>query len=81
MLESFLDIHGTHAAANFTLARLLLNEDEEQRAVEHFERSMKHDSEYITPSLHILLDYYRDAGRATATPIRFASASKSMSAS
>ncbi|HEX4794746.1 MAG TPA: M48 family metallopeptidase [Humisphaera sp.] len=71
MLESFLETHGTHAAANFTLARLLLNEDEEQRAVEHFERSMKHDSEYITPSLHILLDYYRDAGRdRDADPIR-----------
>lgn len=70
-LREFLGRQPDQAAANFTLARLLLNQDDDGPAAAHFEQAMRYGSEFITPSLNILLEYYRQAGRDDdADPIR-----------
>jgi Zn-dependent protease with chaperone function len=69
-LREFLSRFPQHAGANFTLGRMLLEQDDE-RAAGHVETAMKNGSEYIAPGLNMLLAYYRQTGRdAEADPIR-----------
>jgi Zn-dependent protease with chaperone function len=68
-LRAFLADHPDHAAASFELGRLLLDQDDDAAAAV-FETAMSRSSEFIAPSLSLLLDYYRSAGRdAEAAPI------------
>jgi Zn-dependent protease with chaperone function len=68
-LRAFLGDHPQHAPANFELARLLLDQDDDA-AADSFEAAMAGSSEFIGPALQMLLDYYRSAGRdAQADPI------------
>jgi Zn-dependent protease with chaperone function len=70
-LRDFLAKFPAHGDAAFTLARLLLERGEEAEAVKWFEEAMRHDSSVVAPSLGILLEHYRDAGRdREADPIR-----------
>jgi Zn-dependent protease with chaperone function len=68
-LRAFLGDHPRHAPAHFELARLLLDQDDDA-AADSFDAAMAGSSEFIGPSLQMLLDYYRSAGRdAQADPI------------
>src|SRR5688572_17399217 len=69
-LREFLSRHPDHGGANYTLGRILLEQDDEG-AAPHLEAAMKNGSEYIAPALSMLLAYYRQTGRdAEADPIR-----------
>jgi hypothetical protein len=69
LLRDFNARHPDHAAACFALGRLLLERDDEAFGP-LLENAMRHDSGYIGPSLNLMLEYYRDAGRdADADPI------------
>jgi Zn-dependent protease with chaperone function len=61
-LRDFLGKFPNHAAASFELGRLLLAQDDENATVS-LEMAISNDSDYITPSLHLMLEYYRDSGR------------------
>lgn len=61
-LRDFIAKFPNHAAASFELGRLLLAQDDESAAA-FLETAMSNDSDYITPSLHLMLEYYRDSGR------------------
>src|SRR5262249_20882923 len=70
ILSAFLQKHPEHPAANFAMGHFLLLRDDEA-AVGYFERAMKLGSDFISPALHRLFEYYRQAGRdAEADPIR-----------
>ncbi|MBN1512104.1 MAG: M48 family metalloprotease [Phycisphaerae bacterium] len=70
LLRDFVSRFPKQADANFTLGRLLLDQDDED-AVQFLETAMRHDSDYIGPALQLLLDYYRDMGRdPEADPIQ-----------
>jgi hypothetical protein len=69
LVRGFLAEHPDHAAANFSMARLLLEQDDDASR-HHFDLAMG-STDFLAPSLHMLLDYYRDAGRdEEAEPIR-----------
>jgi Zn-dependent protease with chaperone function len=69
-LREFVARHPTVAGAHYALGQMLLRQDDEL-AADSLERAMQYGSEFIAPSLNMLLDYYRDAGRdAEADPIR-----------
>jgi Zn-dependent protease with chaperone function len=69
ILADFLSKHSDHAAANFALGRLLLQDDDDSAAA-CFEKAMR-STDFLAPSLHLLLEYYREAGRDDeADPIR-----------
>jgi hypothetical protein len=70
LLREFNARFPDHAPACFHLARLLLEQDDEGFAG-LLETAMKHDSGYIGPSLNVMLEYYREAGRdRDADPVR-----------
>ncbi|NLE60821.1 MAG: M48 family metalloprotease [Planctomycetes bacterium] len=70
LLGVFLSRFPEHAAANFTLGQMLLEQDDEDAAA-YLETAMRGDSDWVGPALHMLLDYYREAGRdAEADPIQ-----------
>ncbi|HEX8521632.1 MAG TPA: M48 family metallopeptidase [Tepidisphaeraceae bacterium] len=69
-LREFLSRYPNHPNANFVLGRMLLAQDDET-AVPILERAMAHGSETIGPSLHLLLDHYRELGLdEQADPLR-----------
>ncbi|HEX3358899.1 MAG TPA: M48 family metalloprotease [Tepidisphaeraceae bacterium] len=69
MLSEFLLKHSDHAAANYALGQLLLQDDDDA-AAGCFEKAMR-STDFLAPSLHLLLDYYREVGRDDdADPIR-----------
>jgi Zn-dependent protease with chaperone function len=69
LLRDFVARFPDHAAACFTLGRLLLERDDEAFGPP-LENAMRHDSGYIGPSLNLMLEYYRTAGRdGDADPI------------
>ena len=70
MVGAFVQRVPEHAWANFTLGRLLLEQDD-PRAEQHLETAMRSDSDYVTPSLTMLLEYWRELGRdEKAEPIQ-----------
>ncbi len=70
LLRDFLSRFPEHPAASFTLGQMLLDQDDED-AVAFLETAMRGDSDWVGPALHMLLDYYREAGRdIEADPIQ-----------
>jgi len=70
LLREFTGRFPDHAAACFALGRLLLERDDEAFP-SWLEAAMARDSAYIGPSLNLMLEYYREAGRdRDADPVR-----------
>lgn len=70
LLRDFLSRFPEHPAANYALGQMLLEQDDEE-AVGFLETAMRGDSDCVSPALHMLLDYYRQAGRdQEADPIQ-----------
>lgn len=70
LIRDFVTSYPGHGGASFHLGQMLLGQDDEN-AIAFLEASLRSDSRYIGPALHLMLDYYREAGRDDeADPIR-----------
>ena len=82
LLREFLSRHPGHGGASFAAGQLLLRLDDDE-AASHLEAAIAGGSDFIGPSLHMLLDHYRESGRdaeADAVRVRLEAHEKALSA-